>query len=791
MSDRNRERLNSRTPAIGPYEIVRELGRGAQTIVYLAREEGLVRPVALKVLRGGSRVDWRRQARFRREAEAVARLDHPGICKVYRADQTEDFHYIAMEFVEGETLAKRIEHAKNSRNAGPVDVTLEGDRGSRLGALVVFFEKLSRALHAAHEAGITHRDIKPANIIVTPGGEPVLLDFGLAHDAEGEDITVSLTGVPLGTPAYSPPEQIEASKGQLDARSDLYALGATLYECLTLHQPHEGSSRDSVYWSILSRTPDAIGKYLPDAPDDLGVIVNTAMAKEQERRYQTALDLAGDLRRFRTSQPIRARAAGPLRRLGLWARRNPALAAAGSAFFLALMIGLLVIGSSLGVTLQAIDEKQRHTDFRAIPFLKQAEEVKLWPARPEKIPAMDEWLSQVGDLLFRARDYEDLDGADGQEQKAAFLEGCDRLSAKIKSVEARRREAIEVARRTDEFRSAWSRAIDEIADRSLCPAYDGLRIAPQLGLVPIGRDPRTNLYEFGHFQTGEIPQRDAETGRIVMTDESGLVFVLLPAGRFRMGAVKPSADHPLGEPNVDPWAHLNEGPVREVELDPFFISKYELTQGQWLRLTGEDLSAYSVSSWGKLEVPHPYLNSVHADPWEKADQMMRRLGLCLPTEAQWEFAARANTTTIWWTGNERQSLEGATNIRDQSFARVKDETSLRAQSYDWEPWDDGYPAHAPVGSFEPNRFGLHDTMGNAKELVRDVYGSYNDPTKPGTGERLTRESPFRVLRGGNYQVGAVRCRSASRTVDNRTGFGAGIRPARTIDGPTPPPTPSR
>lgn len=794
-SEENRDRNNLHAPAIGPYRIIGELGRGAQTIVYLAREEGLARPVALKVLLGGRHVDWRRQARFRREAESVARLDHPGICKIFRMDHDGDLHYIAMALVEGKTLAERIESGKRSKKPIPLDVTRKWDpekqdddtpaetgTDSRLRKLSLFFEKLAQALHKAHETGITHRDIKPANIMVSPLGEPVLLDFGLAHDVEGDDITVSLTGVPLGTPAYSPPEQIESSRGRLDGRSDIYALGATLYECLTLRKPHEGSSRDSVYWSILSRTPEDIGKFLPGVPDDLRVIVATAMDKEQARRYQTAHDLADDLRRFRTFQPIKARAIGPIRRLGLWARRNPALAAAGSAFFLVLLVGLLATGVLLSVTLKAIGEKQRHTDLHAIPFLEQTEETRLWPARPETFPAMDEWLSQVGDLLSRAGEYYAIDGPDDREREEAFRAGCERLRGKIEDVEGRRRIAIQVARQTfDEHGPAWCKAIDAIADSSICPAYDGLRIEPQFGLVPIGRDPRTNFYEFAHLQSGRIPEKNAETGRIEMTEESGLVFVLLPAGRFRMGAVKPVAGRLLGMPNVDPWALIREGPINEGRLDPFFISKFELTQGQWLRLTGKDQSQNPTQSWGEGKYLHPYLNPAYHIPWDEADRVMRRLDLCLPTEAQWDYAARAATTTIWWTGNEKQSLEGAANLFDRSYAKRLGDSAVQSRSHDWESWDDGYPIFAPIGSFKPNGFGLHDILGNTTELARDVYGSYENPTKPGDGELLTGEGAFRVARGGSFQTNADGCRIACRGILNRTGLGAGIRPARSVE----------
>jgi hypothetical protein len=201
------------------------------------------------------------------------------------------------------------------------------------------FERVARALHVAHEAGLVHRDIKPANIMVTPGGEPVLMDFGLALEESGRS-SLTATGAIMGTPAYVAPEVVDGKIGAVDRRTDVYSLGVSLHEALAGRPPFEAPTRSELYHRILSSEAEDARRLNPAVPSDLAVVVATAMAKEPDRRYQTALDLAEDLRRVLSHEPIRARPAGPLVRLHRWSRRNPGLAASLAALVVALAGGL-------------------------------------------------------------------------------------------------------------------------------------------------------------------------------------------------------------------------------------------------------------------------------------------------------------------------------------------------------------------------------------------------------------------------------------------------------------------
>jgi len=318
------------------------------------------------------------------------------------------------------------------------------------------------------------------------------------------------------------------------------------------------------------------------------------------------------------------------------------------------------------------------------------------------------------------------------------------------------------------FASRWDEALPAID-----AAYPDLDLTVQMGLVPIGPDPGSKLWEFWHVQSGEEPIR-VEDGRLAMKESSGLVFVLLPGGRFWMGAQKRDPD---GR-NYASKAFADEGPVHEVELSAFFLSKYEMTQGQWERLAGSNPSCYQ-----KQSVAPTLLHPVERVSWDDCMALLPDLSLTLPSEAQWEYGARGGTHTVWWTGDDRDSLRiaGAANLADQAAARMG---ATWETIEDWPELDDGYAVHAPVDEYAANAFGLHNVHGNECEWCLDGYdsGFYGrspprDPVSPHEGAR------YRVFRGGCFRRQAARTRSACRGQGLRTyaDYDIGCRPARAIE----------
>ena len=301
---------------LGDFRIVREVGRGGMGVVYEAEQVSLGRMVALKVLRFGAVADAEAMDRFRREAETVARLHHTNIVPIFAVGEHRGVNYYAMQFIEGRSLADVAEEARRAARAIPAAEV------ARCGL------QAAEALEHAHRRGVIHRDIKPSNLLLDPEGVTWLTDFGLAK--RSDEVALTLTGALMGTPRYMSPEQAESSLRPVDHRTDIYSLGATLYELAAGRPPFEATSPLAVLEQILGTEPVPPRKHRPGLPRDLETIILKCLAKEPGRRYASARDLADDLRACLDGRSPRARRPNPAEQVARWARKNRrSLAVAG------------------------------------------------------------------------------------------------------------------------------------------------------------------------------------------------------------------------------------------------------------------------------------------------------------------------------------------------------------------------------------------------------------------------------------------------------------------------------
>jgi serine/threonine-protein kinase len=346
----------------GDYELLEEIGHGGQGVVYRARQKSLNRLVALKVI---GLAHWATEAhvkRFRLEAEAAASLNHPCIVPIYEVGERDGACYFSMGLVKGGQL-----DAVAKREPIPIRDATE------------LIAKLARAVHYAHEHGILHRDIKPGNILLDAKGEPHLTDFGLARLVETES-SVTRTMEVLGTPSYMAPEQAVGNNARVSSGTDIYGLGAVLYQLLTGQPPFAGETTYETIKLLLDTEPRQPRLLNPKVDRDLSTICLKCLEKDPKRRYPSALALAEDLEHWLKHEPIQARRIGFFARGRKWVRRNPtsallavslvALAAAIGAFALALpfywhrnLTTGLPLGKSVAVLPLKISPKMRKTHF--------------------------------------------------------------------------------------------------------------------------------------------------------------------------------------------------------------------------------------------------------------------------------------------------------------------------------------------------------------------------------------------------------------------------------------------
>jgi serine/threonine protein kinase/Tfp pilus assembly protein PilF len=326
---------------LGDYELLEEIGRGGQGVVFRARQKSLNRTVALKVISLGQWASKAHLKRFRLEAEAAARLEHPGIVPIYEVGERGGSCYFSMKFVEG----------------GQLDEVLKREPMSSRRAAELFV-KIARTVQFAHEHGILHRDIKPGNILLDKHGEPYLTDFGLARLIEQESTVTNSFDV-FGTPSYMPPEQAAGQAKELTPAADVYSLGAVFYQMLTGERPFAGSTTYETIRLVLENEPRNPRLRNPKVDVDLATICLKCLEKDPSRRYATAGALADDVERWLRHQPITARRAGAFIRGKKWVRRNPSIAVMAAL--------LLAVAAPLGVMIWKGESQRSRASNPAVP----------------------------------------------------------------------------------------------------------------------------------------------------------------------------------------------------------------------------------------------------------------------------------------------------------------------------------------------------------------------------------------------------------------------------------------